>query len=353
MSFRNSLYFKISLWYFFSILIVLLAFSLFVYFYVSNYIWQQLDERLLADAENIVDIVSLLKLGLGLLSSFALLLSFGGIFFLRRALNPLYEMVSHMEKTDADILENLIPQEKKLDNEFEVLVENYNAMLMRLRKSFDKLRELGMDISHQLRTPLTILQGEMEVALTQDRPLEYYKEVLESNLEEVKKMITAIEKLLFLGRLKSGVYTWSDQEIILNQLLGQIKKKFELLMQSKNIGCLVESSEDVYLKADPFLLENLYVNLVDNAVKYSVSGGKIGIKIYKEGKWAVSEISNAYSKGLPRDIDKIFDRYYSSGKGGLGLAIVSEIIRIFEGEITVRTLDDNRIVFRVSLPLKD
>ena len=335
MSFKNSFYFKISLWYFLSVFAVLLIFSFFVYIYTSNYMGEKA--------------LGLLRWGLFVSFPVGLLFSLVGIFILRRTLNPLYIIIEHMKTIDADILENVLPEDKALSDELRILVNNYNEMLMRLQKSFDKLRELGVNVSHQLRTPLTILQGEIEVALREERSVPYYKEILESNLEEIRRMISAIEKLLLLGKLKSGVYPLEEEDVSLEELIRNIVNRLKKIIEDRNLVFSIIAPGGIILKSDSFLLENLFMNLIDNAIKHSVEHGKILIKLKKEDGVEV-EIRNLFVGKLPDDINKIFDRYYSRGRGGLGLAIVYEIVKVLDGSIDASVCNGNEIAILINLP---
>ena len=469
---RNSLYFKISAWYFISIGLLLFLVSMAIYYFTSTYTWQALDERLLADAENVSEVIEkmyseiggfprglrhkhlkegfnkwiekknaeasffnkfiviansqkrflavskkipepdvflrnlqvdfeagdytyysfrqkpqfsmriitypffeknrvkfylqigassfkedqfLRRLRNGLVIVFPLvfLLSILGMYFLRRMLEPLYNLINHMQAVEVDLLDTKLPEAFGSD-ELTILIKDYNAMLLRLKDSFAKLKQIGVNISHQLRTPLTILQGEVETILARERQPEEYRETLQSNLDEIRKMIGTIEKLLLLGNLKSGTYLKSKEKLSLNELIFSLLKRFQSQIKRNNLLIDFVPEDDFSIEADLFLLENLMQNLIGNAVQYSAQNSTIVVRLQAFGKKVVCEIINLPRNPLPADVNLLFDRYYSSRpskmSGGLGLSIAAEIVEMCQGKIMTSLNRDKKLIMRIELP---
>ena len=294
-----------------------------------------------------------LKFVMGLLWPLTLLLVVAGNYILQYLLRPLYSLIKHMQIIDVESMDEL-PADFSSSEELKTLVDNYNAMLRRLREGYDKLKEFGADISHQLRTPLTILQGENEVILKSERPAEEYRAVLESNLEEIKGMIRVVERILLLGRIRKNIYEKYEEAVDLNELLSKIFKRFRHRLTMKQITYTIDSNVESAVLVDPFLVETLLMNLVDNAVKYCRVGGEIMCRLWWDEAQFVLEMANPTTEIFPSNPQKIFDRYYkgrfSSGEG-LGLPIAQEIVKSYHGEIQIYKKDSAVISFCVKIPL--
>ena len=470
---RNSLYLRLSVWYFLSLGLAILAFGLLIYFYTANYIWQELDERLMADSANVAEIVSKmyqevldapsaqrhseikelfsawiqkknreagffnkfivisngskqllaaskkipepgvfldrleehfepgisqyysfskrpnfymriitlpyyengklkfylqigyssfkerlflrrLRTSLWLLFPGVFLLALVGLLFLRQALRPFYNMINHMQAVDPEDIKEVVMKTKG-SYESNLLLESYNALLARLRDKYERLKELSVDISHQLRTPLTILQGEIETILAKPRLPTEYQEVLQSNMEEVGHLIQSTEKLLLLGKLRSQTYSKEETLINLNDLLTSVFARFKSPINQKGLSYDLGAVVKINIKADQFLLRNLFLNLVDNAIKYSAQGSHISCRLAQEKDLVTVAITNTPEAALVSETKKLLERYHqgekSASSGGLGLSIAAEIAKFYEGKIELASTATDKFEVIVILPL--
>lgn len=294
------------------------------------------------------------------------LLSFaGGYYVVRRLLHPLDVIMQRAQRISSENLAERIPRPGS-DDEIDRVVATLNAMIERLERSFTQLEGFTANASHELRTPLTILKGEIEVALQQARSAEEYRTVLESNLEEVRRISRTVEHLFLLARIDSNAITAVREPVSLKPLIEEIVRAAEIL--AADGGVRIESTlEDVPdIQGDAVLLVQLFLNLVENGIKYNRPGGELHLSLSTERRGEAMELSEGVRVeisdtgiGIPeKDIPFVFDRFYrvdkqlarSRGGAGLGLSIAQWIVRMHNGTIDVRSQDGNGTTFTISLP---
>lgn len=225
--------------------------------------------------------------------------------------------------------------------------------LRHIEESHDLQNRFTSDASHELRTPLAVMKSELEVAL-KDPTLtkSEMREILESNLEEVNRLTKLSQTLLHMSRLDySGL---EFQAIDIGSVISDVDQRYD-----KNLDCIKLSlpKAQLFVKANPASIEELFTILIDNALKYSPQKSEINASLRAEGKQAVFIISNL-GEGIPADkLPYIFDRFYRadnsrSDKGaGLGLALAKEIVAIHHGELSVSSARNKKTTFIVRLPV--
>ncbi|MBU0502327.1 MAG: HAMP domain-containing sensor histidine kinase [bacterium] len=201
-------------------------------------------------------------------------------------------------------------------------------------------------VSHQLRTSLTILRGEIETTLVAEREKAEYQSVLKSNLEEIDWMILVVERLLLLGRLRSEGYCGENELFDFETLIQSIFERFKILLQQKKLDFIIKKNGLVQQLADPFLMRNLFMNLIDNAVKYSRSGTTITVLLKNEDDSLVVEISN-FAKEV---LSPTFEIEQTDRQVGLGLKIAAKIVEACLGQIRADVGQGNKLIVLVKLP---
>jgi signal transduction histidine kinase len=181
----------------------------------------------------------------------------------------------------------------KVKDEISRLVETFNEMITRLDQSFRQIKQFSSDASHELKTPLTILKGEVEVALRKERTSSEYQKVLTSNLEEVNRMGQIVDDLLLLSRTDSGEIQLNREQINLSQVLKETIPQASLLARHKNLRILAAlPEEEVSILGDRLRIRELLLNLIENAIKYTEEGGSIGIHLQRGHSPSVGQGQN-------------------------------------------------------------
>lgn len=289
-----------------------------------------------------------------------LILSFGGWFLAGRALSPMVRITRAVRRINAENLNRRLPVEKTQD-EIGRLAETFNSMLGRLEDSFHKIKQFSADASHELRTPLTILKGETEVALRWAKSPDEFRKMLESNMEEIDRMSRIIENLLALAKSDAGEMPLEIKEISLSDLLQELYLQGKTLGEAKDIGVYLrpEVTEEIRIRGDELRLRQMFLNLITNGIKYTLSGGRVEIALAVKEDSAIVTVSDT-GIGIPEEhLAHIFDRFYRidkarnrmDGGAGLGLAIVKWIVEAHEGRITVTSSPNQGSAFAVFLPL--
>jgi heavy metal sensor kinase len=284
----------------------------------------------------------------------------GGWLLARRALKPVDQMTEAAHRITAEQLTARL-QGTGADDELDRLARTLNEMLERLDAAFNEMRQFSADASHELQTPLTILKGEIEVALRSPRTPEEYRCTLESALEEINRIARLVEGLLLLARADAGVLRMDNREVNLTQLLSEVYDQTRILAEAKNLNLSLDPLQSLWVQGDPELLRRLLLNLVDNGIKYTPPGGQVTLSLQREGKWASLKVRDTGIGLSPEEQNQIFKRFYRSaearsrgeGGAGLGLCIARSIAEAHGGKIQVESTSGQGSTFSVLLPLLD
>ncbi len=229
----------------------------------------------------------------------------------------------------------------KVPQELQELVRALNDMLDRLDRAFSRLSQCSADLAHELRTPITNLMGEAEVALSRDRSAEDYRQVLESSLEEYRRLSRLIGRLLFLARVEDPRAALVSVPVDARQLVGDVLAFFAA--QAGEGGVALQSEVHLDLRGDPELLRQALANLVANALEATPPGGSIQVRVLPEGDRVRLEVQDT-GRGIPAaELPHLLDRFYRTQGAlqrkapgtGLGLAIVHSIAHLHGGNLTL------------------
>lgn len=208
--------------------------------------------------------------------------------------------------------------------------------------------EFLASISHELRTPLTYIKGYADIVRKRNLSKEENEKYLTIIVEETNRLANLIKELFELAKLDQNSFDIEKESIDLNQFLTKVEEKFSPIFQEKQMNFNIICQSTLFLKADPLRLEQIILNLLDNAMKYSSSGAQIFLKVAKS-KNDIHITIQDNGKGIPeKDIPYIFNRFYrvdksrtrSLGGTGLGLAIVKELVNAHGAEITVKSKEN-------------
>lgn len=282
----------------------------------------------------------------------------GGYFILTRVLQPMKSVVQTVKKITTEDLSLRIESQNQ-ENEIGQLVTTFNEMISRLERSVLQIKQFSSDASHDLKTPLTVIRGEIDIALRKKRPPAEYIKTLKSVCEEAKKLERVIDNLLFLSRIDSRDYQRCFKTAHLDEILLEVFEKTTSIAIEKKLAYILEKMERVPMQGDPILLSRLLMNLMDNAIKYTPSGGRVKISLKKSGEKAELTIRDT-GMGIPQGaLSLIFNRFYRVDQSrsqrnegaGLGLSIVKKIADIHQAKVEIHSQLNKGTTVLVSFPL--
>jgi two-component system OmpR family sensor kinase len=279
-----------------------------------------------------------------------------GIFLAKVVLTPVDRMIETIHRISAENL-RLRVKVPNTDDELQSLAETFNGMLDHLEQSFSSQRHFIEDLTHELKTPLSVLKGELEVTLKKLRSAQDYEAILHSSLDEVNRIIKISENLLLLARFDSDTMSIEKSPLDLAELVTEILTEMKVLSQQKEVRLLLTGREAAVVSGDVAKLRQLFVNVLDNAIKYTPSKGTVTVSVSRAPAYAIVNIADT-GKGIPEDIlPRIFDRFFrgerDSGQAGfgLGLPIAMAIAKAHRGKIEVQSTPDRGSTFTIWLPL--
>jgi heavy metal sensor kinase len=239
-------------------------------------------------------------------------------------------------------------------SELALLASSFNMMLDRVDRSFETQADFFNDISHQLKTPLTVLKGEMELALRQKRDAATYRRAIESGLEEVNRMSDLVLRMLALARLDSGQAAPSFSRIDLGELAREVAEGLKPLAAAKDIRLCVSAPFGLVAEADSYGMREALSNLVDNAIAHSPSGEAVDIELRDSGERLALRVRDRGEGVAPQDRERLFKRFHRGegavGSGyGLGLAIVRSVAEQHSGSASYEEADPGSI-FSLEIP---
>jgi len=282
----------------------------------------------------------------------------GGWFMAGRALRPVDAITLAAQRIAGGDLTQRLTVPASAD-EIGRLTKTFNDMIDRLETSFRQIRQFSSDASHELRTPLTVMKGETELVLRRPRETHDYKVVLESNLEEIDRMTRIVDELLFLSRADMGEVKMDSLPVSLDTLIEDLHRQASLLGHERDIQVVLKTTAPAVVLGDELRLRELFLNLLDNAVKYSYPSGIVDVALTIEQTQARVTVTDRGIGIVQEEQSRIFDRFYRTDnarthtkKGtGLGLAICAWIVESHRGQLKVQSKVGEGSTFTVILPL--
>lgn len=315
----------------------------------------QAEASLLFFQKTLKGLVILLTVGSG---AFLLIAWFGSGWLARKVLTPI-EVLSASAETmsEADLGKRL-----SLDapyREFRRLTHAFNAVMDRFQRSAESQRRFVDHAAHELKTPLTVLQGNLEVTLLKARTSEEYREALINNLEQVERLITLTRSLLTLAKFTGDRPPVQLVPLAPEPLVRDLVSELTILADDRRIRLSLEAQSVPLVLGDAQWLKQALINLLDNALRYTPSGGAVTVRLRAAGDEVAVVVEDTGHGIEPEHLPHLFDRFYrtdwararDSGGTGLGLPIVKEIAKAHSGTITVASQPDKGSVFTLRLPI--
>ena len=300
---------------------------------------------------------SVVRLTCAGLAVIVFLAALGSCVIIGRSLRPLRRITeSAREITDGSDLSRRIQLSPGRDEVHE-LADTFNDMMGRLERSFDAERQFTSDASHELRTPVTVILAECEMAEKMPEDTEAVQESVTEIHKQARKMSELIGKLLAYTRLEQGTRRIDREELDLSGLVEDVCEE-QRTVAARNIRIECEASPDVLVNGDVALLISLVQNLVTNAVKYGKDGGHVWVKVYSEGSKACVSVRDDGIGIGEEDLACIWNRFYQADRSrsdesrgiGLGLSLAQQIARLHGGRITASSRPGEGSEFIFSMP---
>ncbi len=287
-----------------------------------------------------------------------LLLITGGAWWLSgNALRPIGQLTDAIKQVTVKGLDRRVPI-GETDIEFVELIEVFNQMLESLERNFKQASRFSGDAAHELKTPLAILQGELERTLQSAEPESQMQQSLSSLLDEVRRLSGIVRKLLLLSLADAGRMNLHRVEVNLSEILAQVEEDIELL--APHLKVQTEIAAQLHVLGDRDLLTQVVQNLVSNAIKYNLPDGWIRIFAKQQGANVLITIANSSKNILLSDRERIFERFYRGDPArtrskevegtGLGLSLSREIARAHGGDLILDFTPSKQSAFTLTLP---
>jgi heavy metal sensor kinase len=284
--------------------------------------------------------------------------SLGGWILARRSVSPIGYIASKTKTiTSKNLSERLTP--RGAGDEMDDLIGTINGMIARLESSFKRMAEFTADASHELKTPICAMRGEAEVLLLKERKGEEYQEGLAHFVEQFDRLNQLINDLILLSKSDTSQIELKKAPLRLDLLIQDLFHLFQVLAEQKNIALEIGILEEVTVMGDKVRLQQLFTNLIDNAIKYTPKGF-IHVTVERNESAGLVKIKDT-GIGIPKEEqEKIFRRFYrvdksrskETGGVGLGLSIAEWIVHAHRGKIEVKSQLNQGSTFTVYIPLQ-
>jgi len=283
----------------------------------------------------------------------------GGWFLMRHALAPLSRFTKAVEKVYPETLGERLPRTGSGD-EIDRLTEVFNSMMGRLDNSFSHIREFTLNASHELKTPLTIMHGEIETRLRDCTISPAEHEFFADQLDEILRLTKIVDALAFLSKADTGCLSMANEAVRLDELVRDSFADAQLLGRPHQLQVELKTCDATQVCGDRYRLKQLLLNLTENAIKYTEPEGRLTLALNRKNGTAELSITNT-GPGIPKEkLPRVFDRFYrgdpahqSTIEGsGLGLSIAQSIVKAHQGTIQIVSEPDRLTTVTVRLPVQ-
>ena len=311
-------------------------------------------EILTSTLENLLYILSFI---LPIVLIFALI---GGNFLIYKSFAPVEEILEKLKNINASDLSARLKTTNKQD-EINQLASEINNLLKRLELSFERISQFSSDASHELKTPLTIIKGELEIALRKDRSVEEYKEALRTSLDEVIVIEQSINDLLFLAKNEKDITIDNIEDIYFDEIIDESINEVKNFAKLNDIKINFLLEDTIEYKGYSNLLKIALKNVLKNAIQFSHPNSQIIVKSYKNDSFFNISVED-FGIGIAKnEKNKIFEKFYrtdksrnkNSGGTGLGMSILKKIVDIHKGKIEIESTENIGTIITISFPIKN
>jgi heavy metal sensor kinase len=278
-----------------------------------------------------------------------------GWFMARRAVSGVEAVTRTAQKISAGTLEERVPITGKGD-EIDQLAITFNQMVERIQKLLKEIKEMSDNIAHDLRSPIARIRGVAEVTLTSSKALSEYESMAASIIEECDRLLDMINTMLMISKTESGVRSFVGKEVDLTTVARQAYEIFEPTAEDKGVSLHRDIADGIHVIGDTPMVQRMLSNLLDNAIKYTPSGGTIRITVSEGRDQAVIEVRDSGIGISEQDLSRIFERFFRCDQSrsqagiGLGLSLARAIARAHGGDIAVESTLGQGSRFTVRLP---
>jgi two-component system, OmpR family, heavy metal sensor histidine kinase CusS len=263
----------------------------------------------------------------------------------RTGLAPLRTMKARAQAVTANKLDQRMPAEA-VPVELADLAHSLNEMLARLQGDFQRLSDFSSDLAHELRTPISNLLTQTQVALSSRRDADAYRDILASNAEELQRLARMVSDMLLLAKAEHGLLLPRTEDIALADEVGALLDFYEALAEEKDIR--LRQSGHASIRGDRLMLRRAISNLLSNALRHTPAGGLVSVEIEQLPSAVALHVSNTGAAIPPELLPRLFDRFFRADKArthpetegaGLGLAITRAIVQAHGGSASVKSTD--------------
>ena len=292
------------------------------------------------------------------ISTMALLIALSacvGWFMARRAVSGVEAVTRTAQKISGGALDERVPV-KTREDEIDRLAITFNTMLDRIQALLSEIREMSDNIAHDLRSPIARIRGVAEVTLTSGKTPEEFESMAASTIEECDRLLDMINTMLLISKTESGSEQFSKTDIDLSGTVRRACELFGPMAEDANVELNMEVPDGIRLMGNVSMIQRMISNLLDNALKYTPSGGKVHVRLKESGSRAVLTVTDTGIGISSADLPRIFDRFYrcdqsrSQSGTGLGLSLARAIARAHGGEITSVSAPGSGSIFSADLP---
>jgi heavy metal sensor kinase len=288
--------------------------------------------------------------------TFLIVLAAGvGWFMARRAVSGIEAITRTAQKISGGTLEERVPVKARGD-EIDQLAITFNQMLDRIQALLTEIKEMSDNIAHDLRSPITRIRGVAEVTLISGKSLGEYEGMAASTIEECDRLLDMINTMLMISKTESGVDKISSKDVDLTGIVRQACELFEPTAEDKKVDLGYDVPDGSHLIGDTPMIQRMLSNLLDNAIKYTPSGGVVNIAVSESAAQIIVAVKDTGIGISQPDLPRIFERFYRCDQSrshagiGLGLSLARAIARAHGGDITVTSTPNQGSTFTVTLP---
>jgi len=281
----------------------------------------------------------------------------GGYFLIYKSFSPIEQILYNLKHINAADLSKRL-QTLNTNDEIDLLTKEINSLLERLEISFEKVNQFSSDASHELKTPLTIIRGEIEIALRKDRTTQEYKESLQICLDEVLMIGQTIDDLFFLAKNEEEALKVKE-EVYLDEITTETIKELTPYAKLKEITIKSDIEDTVQIQGHSKLLKIAIKNVLKNAISFSDKNSEVFVHNYKEKNFYIISIRDEGIGISKKEQKKIFEKFYrtdksrnkDSGGTGLGMSIVDKIIRISNATIEIESQEEKGTLVKLKFSI--
>jgi heavy metal sensor kinase len=279
-----------------------------------------------------------------------------GWFMARRAVSGVEAITRTAQSISGRTLEKRVPVKTRGD-EIDQLAMTFNQMLDRIQTLVTEIKEMSDNIAHDLKSPITRIRGIAEVTLTNGKSMDEYEGMAASTIEECDRLLDMINTMLMISKTESGVDKVSREEVDLAGLVREACELFEPIAEDKRVTLNYDAPNENHLVGDNRMIQRMLSNLLDNAIKYTSSGGAVTVSVSEnEEKGVIITVKDTGIGISPSDLPRIFERFYRCDQSrsepgiGLGLSLARAIARAHGGDITVTSRLGQGSTFTITFP---